>query len=203
LVDLASNGANATAGITASPYAITITNSRGGTFDPANYAISYVPGTLTVTQAGLTITALNQNRVYGSSFDFTGTEFTSVGLLNGHSISSATLTSLGSVATAGVAGSPYAINIGSANGVGLENYTVTYIPGAFAVTPLRSRSPRLTNRSLRQHVHLYWNRVFCVRSEERGKRRLGKSGEYRKLSNHRSGRRALRNYHRNSWWGNI
>ncbi|MEO8354078.1 MAG: hypothetical protein ABI680_20305, partial [Chthoniobacteraceae bacterium] len=39
LVDLASAGAVATAGVTGSPYAITISNARGGSFDPANYAL--------------------------------------------------------------------------------------------------------------------------------------------------------------------
>ena len=43
------------------PYAIT----ASGAVDP-DYTISYVGGTLTVTPAGLTITADNQTKVYGA-----------------------------------------------------------------------------------------------------------------------------------------
>src|SRR5204863_31789 len=97
LVDLASGGAGATANVAGSPYAITIGNARSGTFSLANYAISYVPGALSVTPAGLTITAKNQTKIYGDTFTFAGTEFTSSGLLNADAITSATLTSEGSV----------------------------------------------------------------------------------------------------------
>jgi hypothetical protein len=135
LVDLASTGAVATAGVAGSPYTITIANPRSGTFDPANYAITYVSGALAVTQASLTITAATLSKVYGSSPALTGTEFTSVGLLNGDSITSASLTSAGTAAGAGVVGSPYTIDIGNAVGTGLGNYTITYVPGAFTVTP--------------------------------------------------------------------
>jgi hypothetical protein len=104
LVDLASVGAAATANVAGSPYAITIGNARGGTFNPTNYTLSYVEGALSVTQAGLTITANNQSKEYGNAFTFGGTEFTSAGLLNGDAISSVSLSSAGTLATAGVAG---------------------------------------------------------------------------------------------------
>ena len=74
LVDLASVGSVATANVAGSPYAITIGNARGGSFNAANYTLSYVEGALSVTQAGLTITANNQSKEYGNVFTFGGTE---------------------------------------------------------------------------------------------------------------------------------
>jgi len=47
-VDLASDGAPATAPVSGSPYDIIPSNATGGTFDPNNYDISYVNGKLTV-----------------------------------------------------------------------------------------------------------------------------------------------------------
>ncbi len=135
LVNLASTGAVATAGVAGSPYGIAISNARGGTFDPANYTLSYVQGSLGVTPAGLSITANNQSKEYGNGFAFGGTEFTSAGLLNSDSISTVSLTSAGTLATAGVAGSPYVINAANATGGGLGNYTITYLPGELTVTP--------------------------------------------------------------------
>ena len=62
---LASSGAAATAGVGSSPYGITITGATGGTFNAANYAITYAPGTLTVNKATLTVTALPASKVQG------------------------------------------------------------------------------------------------------------------------------------------
>src|SRR5678815_2962947 len=146
LVDLASVGAAATANAAGSPYAITIGNARGGTFNPGNYTLSYVEGALSVTPFGLTITANNQSKEYGNVFNFSGTEFTSVGLLNGDVINSVSLSSAGTLATAGVAGSPYVITAANATGSGLGNYTISYVPGSLNVTPA-SLSLRALNQS--------------------------------------------------------
>jgi hypothetical protein len=51
-----------------------------------------------------------------------------VGLLNGDVINSVSLSSAGTLATAGVAGSPYAITAANATGSGLGNYTISYVP---------------------------------------------------------------------------
>ncbi len=130
---LTSSGAVATAGVAGSPYAINATNATGGGL--ANYMINYQPGILTVNPAALTVTASNRSKVYGQTMTFAGTEFTSSGLVNGDTVSSATLTSSGAVATAGVAGSPYAINATNATGGGLANYMINYQPGILTVNP--------------------------------------------------------------------
>ena len=132
-VTLTSSGALATAGVADSPYAINVANATGGRL--TNYTISYQPGVLTVNSAALTVIAGNTNKAYGQTMTFAGTEFTSSNLLNGDTVSGVTLTSSGALATAGVAGSPYAINASSAIGGGLNNYTISYRPGILTVNP--------------------------------------------------------------------
>jgi hypothetical protein len=126
-VTLTSAGAVNTAGV--GSYAINASAATG--VGLTNYAISYVAGTLTVNPKGLTITANNTNKVYGNTIVFAGTEFTSVGLTNADVVSNVTLTSAGAVNTAGVGS--YAINASAATGVGLTNYTISYVAGNLTV----------------------------------------------------------------------
>jgi filamentous hemagglutinin family protein len=103
----------------------------------ANYAISYVNGALGVTPAPLGIAANSSSKIYGSTKSFSGTEFSSTGLKNGETIGSVSLASTGAVATAGVAGSPYAITASNAAGGSFSagNYSISYVDGALGVTP--------------------------------------------------------------------
>ena len=100
-----------------------------------NYAISYVDGTLTVNLAPLTITANNATKTYGQTLTFAGTEFASVGLLNGDTIGSVHLASAGAAAGASVSGSPYSIMPSAASGGGAGNYSITYSNGTLTVSP--------------------------------------------------------------------
>jgi hypothetical protein len=100
-----------------------------------NYTVTVTNGTLTVTAKALTITANNQSKTYGQTVTFTGTEFTTVGLVNGDTVTSVTLNSAGAPATATVAGAPYTITPSTAVGVGLTNYQITYVNGTLTVTP--------------------------------------------------------------------
>ena len=84
--------------------------------------------------APLTITANDRSKPYGTAVTFAGTEFTVTGLVPGDSVDSVTLTSLGALASASVAGSPYAIIPSNEVGTGVANYTVTYVPGELTVT---------------------------------------------------------------------
>src|SRR5207244_7872831 len=91
---------------------------------------------LTVNAIALDITADNQSKNYGATFTFTGSEF-SVGagqLKNTDSVTSVTLTSAGAAATAGVAGSPYAIVASNAVGSGLSNYNISYHDASVGLT---------------------------------------------------------------------
>ena len=99
----------------------------------SNYTISYMPGTLSVTPAPLTITANNDSKTYGTLKTFSGTAFTQTGLVtaNGDTISGVTETSPGSPASATVGS--YNIVPSAATGSGLSNYSIGYVNGTLTV----------------------------------------------------------------------
>ena len=130
-VTLTSAGAAATATVAGSPYPIVPSQALGSGL--GNYTIGYVNGTLNVVPAALTITANNGNKVYGSLMTYTGTEFTSAGLVNGNTITGVSLTSTGDPATATIG--TYPIVASGATGTGLSNYTINYVNGTLTVTP--------------------------------------------------------------------
>jgi len=132
-VSLSSPGTIATATVAGGPYAITPSNAAGSGL--SNYSISYTKGALTVNPASLTVTASNQSKTYGAALDLGSTAFTDTGLVNSDTLTGSTLASPGTVATATVAGGPYAITPSNAVGTGLSNYTLSYINGALTVNP--------------------------------------------------------------------
>jgi autotransporter-associated beta strand protein len=108
-------------------YAITVSAAVD-----ANYTISYVRGTLTVTAAPLTINANNQSKIYGSALSVLTASY--VGFVN--SDTSASLTTqptLTTTATAAshVSGSPYSI---TASGAVDPDYSISYVSGTLTVT---------------------------------------------------------------------
>ena len=96
----------------------------------SNYTLSFTGGTIDITPANLTITAGGDSKTYGSSF--TATAFASSGLVNGDTVASVTLTSPGSAAGAAVG--VYDISASDALGVGLTNYSISYVNGKLSVT---------------------------------------------------------------------
>ena len=74
----------ATAASATGAYAIT----ASGALDP-NYTISYVDGTLTITSASLTITAVNQTKVYGDVLPTLTVSYS--GFVNGDTAESLTI----------------------------------------------------------------------------------------------------------------
>jgi hypothetical protein len=131
-------GTGAAATVAAGTYNNTVTPSAatGGTITAANYAIIYSAGSIIVGAKALTITANNQTKNYGTTFTFTGNEFTSSGLINSDAVSGVTLTSSGAIAAAPVSGSPYSIVPSAATGTGLTNYTITYANGILTISPI-------------------------------------------------------------------
>ncbi|MDZ4253803.1 MAG: YDG domain-containing protein, partial [Sulfuritalea sp.] len=63
-VTLASSGADSLAGVAGSPYAITAGTATGGSFNPANYSLTYVDGALTVTPRPLTVSFTAPTKTY-------------------------------------------------------------------------------------------------------------------------------------------
>jgi gliding motility-associated-like protein len=119
--------ATAASSVAGSPYSIT---ASGAVND--NYTISYVAGTLSVTATPLTVTAVNQTKVYGAELPTLTASYT--GFVNNDDATSITTQpTLVTTATASssVAGSPYSI---TASGAVNDNYTISYIAGSLSVT---------------------------------------------------------------------
>jgi hypothetical protein len=134
---LTTSGSVATAAASSSPFTITPSALTGGTFNSSNYAITYVNGALTVNKAPLTITANSFTKTYGDTITLTGNEFSTSGLKNSETASTATLTTTGAVATAPYSSTPYSVTpsaITGANGFNTSNYTITYVNGGINVS---------------------------------------------------------------------
>ncbi len=123
--------------------------------DLASYASVTNTVNINVQKKTLTIAANNTNKVYGQTIALAGTGFTSSGLANADTVTSVTLTSAGTAATATVAGGPYAIVPSAAVGSGLANYSISYANGTLAITPAgtvgivsASRNPARPGESL-------------------------------------------------------
>ena len=105
--------------------------------DAGNYTVNATATTTAEITAlhVLTITANYASKIYGETVVFTGTEFTTQGLVGGDSVTSVTLVSAGAPATATVGSSPYAIVASDAVGSGLGAYKIVYVVGILTVTP--------------------------------------------------------------------
>ncbi|WP_316814444.1 MBG domain-containing protein, partial [Pedobacter heparinus] len=99
----------------------------------SNYTLTNWNGVLTVTAKTLTITAATRTKTYGDAVTFSGTEFSTTGLINGNTVTGVTLNSTGASATATVAVSTYPIVPAAAAGTGLSNYSIVYMNGALTV----------------------------------------------------------------------
>jgi MBG domain (YGX type)/Bacterial Ig-like domain (group 3)/Beta-propeller repeat len=97
----------------------------------SNYSITFLPGTLSITPAPLTITANNASKIYGAANPaFSATD---TGFVNGDT--AAVLSGALSCTSAAAVSSPvgsYPINC---SGVSSSNYAITFVPGALTVTP--------------------------------------------------------------------
>jgi hypothetical protein len=114
--------------VAAGTYASNYTAS--GALD-SNYTISYVPGTLTVTPASLTITANPQTILYGACVPSTTLSYS--GFVNGDTTNS--LSSQPTVASAQsglVAPGTYGSNY-TASGAADTNYNISYVAGSLTV----------------------------------------------------------------------
>jgi VCBS repeat-containing protein len=116
----------ATTASAAGAYAITASGATS-----ANYAISYVNGTLTVTPAALTVSADNHTRAYGVANPALTVSYS--GFANGDTAASlATPPTATTTATAASGVGTYPI---TASGATSANYTISYVTGTLTVTP--------------------------------------------------------------------
>ena len=115
----------ATGGSPVGTYPITVSGASA-----ANYTISYVNGTLTVTKAPLTITADNKSKVYGAALPTLTASYS--GFVNGDTPSClSTQPALSTTATAGSPVGTYPITV---SGASAANYTISYVNGTLTVT---------------------------------------------------------------------
>jgi hypothetical protein len=102
-----------------------------------NYAINYTNGTLTINPASISITADNDSKVYGQtkSYGAGSTAFTSVGLQNGETIGTVTITtSGGTAANAPVGGYDLVPSAATGGTFNTTNYNLAYHNGTLTVT---------------------------------------------------------------------
>jgi hypothetical protein len=101
----------------------------------ANYTVTFMPGTLTVGKAPLTVTALNQSKVYGTTaVDLTNNAATVsyTGFKNEDDATKLTTQAvLHSTGTAGSGAGSYPITVDSAAS---GNYAITFLPGTLTVS---------------------------------------------------------------------
>jgi hypothetical protein len=116
--------ATPTSHVAGNPYSITVIGATA-----ANYAISYVPGTLTVTPAPLTITADNQTKVYGAALPALTASYSS--FVNGDT--SASLSTPPTLSTSAMATSPAGSYPITASGAEDADYTIGYVPGTLTI----------------------------------------------------------------------
>ncbi|MDB5911145.1 MAG: hypothetical protein JWP34_5262 [Massilia sp.] len=126
-----STTATAGSSVAGSPYAIT---AAVGSLSASNYDFTtFNPGALTVTRAGLTVTALNATKVYGSPNP--GFTDTVTGFVNGDTAAvvsgSASLTT---TATASSGVGTYTITAAHGS-LSAANYTFSFVNGVLSVTP--------------------------------------------------------------------
>ena len=117
--------------VNAGSYAIS-----GSGFTSSNYAISYVPSTLTVNKAALTVVAADASRTYGAANPTFTTTLT--GFVNGETLASSGVTGSGSATSVAISSSNvgnYAI-VPSGTGYASANYEITGVAnGRLTVTP--------------------------------------------------------------------
>lgn len=121
-------GGTAQGAVNAGSYSLTASGLTSG-----NYAISYVPGTLTVSPAALTVTANAASKVYDATAYSGGNGVTYSGFAGSDSAASLG----GTLAYGGT--SQGAVNAGSyaitASGLTSSNYAISYVPAMLTVSP--------------------------------------------------------------------
>ena len=121
---------NVGTGIAVTAFGYTISGTDAG-----NYTLIQPSTTANITAAGLTISAGNVSITYGDGNDFNG--YTVSGLLGYDSVSSVTLSS--NAATSGSGNwntGNWTITPSGASGSGLSNYSISYVDGTLAISPL-------------------------------------------------------------------
>ena len=130
-----------------------------------NYVVTTNLGTLTVTNALLTVTANSiSNKVYGTTLTLAKTNFTITSgiLFNGNTLTNATLASTGTNAAAAVGS--YPITITNAVGTGSANYKITYVTNVLTVTPVALTVAATSTNKMYGTNHTFAGTEFTITS---------------------------------------
>ncbi len=129
VTSLATSTTNAGQTVNLTPSSAIFTSGSAG-----NYNITYANGSLSITQANLTITANNTSTQYGLGTTLGTTAFSSSGLQNSETIGSVVLASSGTANTTNVGS--YEITPASASGGNFtaSNYNISYVNGTLSIT---------------------------------------------------------------------
>ena len=123
-------GALATDPVKTYPGSVLVSSATGGTFNPANYIINYIPGDIIITAEPLLATVDNKSKVFGAINPvFT---ITYSGFVNNENAS--VFTDDPVITTTALTNSPAGQYPVTASGAVAQNYTFTYIPGILTVT---------------------------------------------------------------------
>ncbi|HJM64630.1 MAG TPA: hypothetical protein QGF50_12990, partial [Roseibacillus sp.] len=146
---------------------IEITGQNGSNgFEAGNYDLSYVANNLVVNQRAVTLTALQQERGYGTTLGLDPEAFTILdldgdgNLPNGEMIDTLDLTSVGGLAgDRSVFPDLYPDNIvasGQSGSAGFlaENYTITYEPGDLLIKGFPAGTALLAEGAIEDYFHL-------------------------------------------------
>ncbi len=143
-ITLFSAGSAADASVNGGRYTITASDARGGSFNPANYALSYGSGALLVTPRPVTVLGNTVVRVAGGGnpsyfgqFSSEGISVTPGGLVFGDALTGAMLTapSDSDSAAGGALLELVPSDARFAPGVNASNYTLNYANGLLVVLP--------------------------------------------------------------------
>ena len=142
-VTLGTNATNSSTGNwNAGSWTITPSAATGGTFSASNYPISYVTGTLTVNQAGLTISGVSgTNKGYdgGTSDTITGTASLN-GVVSGDTVT---------LGASGASDSFGGANVGTGKTVTFSGYTISGTDGGnYSLTQPSNSTANITTASL-------------------------------------------------------
>ncbi len=102
-----------------------------GSLSAANYTITFVAGTLQVTQAPLTVTVTSTTKPYGAALPTLA--YTTSAFVNGDKAMTALTGSLATTATQSSAVNSYPITQGS---LSAANYAISFVAGTLSVTPV-------------------------------------------------------------------
>lgn len=132
--------ADTTAGAATYADDLQVSNAAGGTFNSANYDITYVAGDLVVDQRAITVTADDQSKTYGDALTLDNTAFTTGNLANSETIDTLSLSGASGVdADTSADAGTYTNEIvasgvaGGSNGFNADNYDITFVAGDLTV----------------------------------------------------------------------